>query len=238
MKKIFLAAVAVVLLLAACSDDDYHYPSVRLEFLTATTGSDGRLQSVKTDAGQSFAVLEDASDIHATPDTLLRIVANYEQQTAEGVKLYATAGAISPLPRPAESFKEGVKRAPAVVTSIWQGLDYLNIILSIKAQNKQHSLGFVEEADSIDTATGQRVVHLSLYHDDNHDVQAYSRRVYASVPLQKYIKEEGGNTLLLYFSLITYDGTEQCYFLNGGFTTTALSFRPRMSTQISVPTLL
>ncbi len=36
-------------LLAGCGDDDYHYPSVKLEFLTAFSGADGYLRSVVTD---------------------------------------------------------------------------------------------------------------------------------------------------------------------------------------------
>lgn len=39
-------------LLAGCGDDDYHYPSVKLEFLTAFSGADGYLRSVVTDEGK------------------------------------------------------------------------------------------------------------------------------------------------------------------------------------------
>ena len=38
-------------LLAGCGDDDYHYPSVKLEFLTAFSGAGGYLRSVVTDEG-------------------------------------------------------------------------------------------------------------------------------------------------------------------------------------------
>ena len=40
-------------LLTGCGDDDYHYPSVKLEFLTAFSGADGYLQSVVTDEGET-----------------------------------------------------------------------------------------------------------------------------------------------------------------------------------------
>ena len=40
-------------LLAGCGDDDYHYPSVKLEFLTAFSGADGYLRSVVTDEGET-----------------------------------------------------------------------------------------------------------------------------------------------------------------------------------------
>jgi hypothetical protein len=203
-----LLPLLLLLLFAACKEDQYHYPSVKLEYLTATTGSDGALQSVVTDAGQTFAVLEDESNTRTTPDTLLRIVSNYEQQTDNGVKLYAIAAAIAPLPRPAESFKEGVKRSPATVTSIWMGLNYLNILLDIKAQSKRHLFGFVEDENTLDEAAGLRTVRLSLYHDDNDDVPAYSQRVYASVPLLPYLD---AGRVALSFTLVGYDGKEKSY---------------------------
>ena len=42
---------AALLLWAACSDDDYHYPSVSLEYLTARSNSTGTLETVLTDGG-------------------------------------------------------------------------------------------------------------------------------------------------------------------------------------------
>ena len=49
-------------LLAGCGDDDYHYPSVKLEFLTAFSGADGYLQSVVTDEGETLPVVEDKAE--------------------------------------------------------------------------------------------------------------------------------------------------------------------------------
>ena len=56
-------------LLAGCGDDDYHYPSVKLEFLTAFSGADGYLRSVVTDEGETLPVVEDKTktNIEATP---------------------------------------------------------------------------------------------------------------------------------------------------------------------------
>ena len=49
-------------MLVSCGDDDdYHYPSVKLDFLTAQAGADGSLQSVLTDEGETLAIVEDAS---------------------------------------------------------------------------------------------------------------------------------------------------------------------------------
>lgn len=209
----WLWPVLMCVLLVSCDDDDdYHYPSVKLEFLTAQAGADGRLASVLTDEGAKYAVLEDASDTRIDAGASIRIVSNYSTEGANGasgVKLYAVLQAISPVPKSAEEFKDGVKHDPANVSSIWMGLDYLNMILDIKAQNGKHTFHFVEDRVSTDESTGHRTVHLSLYHDDGGDVQAYSRRAYASVPLWHYA-EVGINKITVHFSLQTYSG-EKAY---------------------------
>ena len=89
------------------------------------------------------------------------------------------------------------------------GLDYLNMILDIRAQNGKHSFHFVEEEVSTDEETGHRFVHLLLYHSDG-DVQAYSKRAYLSVPLRQYATE-GIKQVTVWFSLITYSGEEKNY---------------------------
>lgn len=98
-------------LLSACGGDDYHYPSVKLEFLTAFSGADGSLKTVLTDEGKTYAVVEDASKMEIEPNASARIVSNYAPATAadgtEGVKLYATLAPVCPFPRPAGEFKTG-----------------------------------------------------------------------------------------------------------------------------------
>ena len=60
MKKyccgLFVAVVSC--LSVSCGDDDYHYPSVKQDFMTAFSGADGRLESVLTDEGETFQILE------------------------------------------------------------------------------------------------------------------------------------------------------------------------------------
>lgn len=209
-----LLPVLLCVLAASCGDDDdYHYPSVKLEFLTAQADGNGRIISVLTDQGETLAVVENASDTRLEANASARIIANYGPATtangASGVKLYASLNTISPVPKPESEFKDGVKRDPADVTSIWMGLDYLNIILDIKAQNGKHSFHFVEEESGTDAVTGHRFVHLMLYHSTD-DTQAYSRRAYLSVPLRQYV-EAGMEKLDVRFSLMTYSGKEKSY---------------------------
>lgn len=202
-----------VCLLAACGDDEYHYPSVKLEFLTATTGADGTLQSVTTDAGTVYPVLVDGTGLKADGETTLRILSNYETLEAAdgttGVRLYASSQVVAPLPRPASEFEEGIKHDPAEVQSIWMGYGYLNIILQVKAQNGKHTFHFIEESVS-EPDNGCRDVCLTLYHDAAGDLEAYTRRAYLSVPLRHYATE-GVRQVNVHFSLHTTTGEVKTY---------------------------
>ena len=41
----------LLLLMAACGDDDYYYPSVKMEFVTIEAGDDGRIRTLIPDKG-------------------------------------------------------------------------------------------------------------------------------------------------------------------------------------------
>lgn len=194
-------------LLVACGGDDYHYPSVKLEFLTAFSGADGRLHSVLTDEGETLPVVEDLSDTQIKADTLCRIISNYALQKAAdgtiGAKLYALGGVLSVTPQTADKFEEGVKTDPTDVLGIWMGLDYLNMTLIVK-EDGGHKFHFIEDEVKVDAATGCSEIYLTLYHDTKEEVVSYTRRAYASVPLRQYVVE-GIRKLMVHFSVHTYD---------------------------------
>lgn len=75
MKKHCCSLLVVLLscLLASCGDDDYRYPSVKQDFLTAFSGTDGRLESVLTDEGERLRIVEGASGLRVSADTAVRI---------------------------------------------------------------------------------------------------------------------------------------------------------------------
>lgn len=201
-------------LLMSCSgDDDYHYPSVQLEFLTAYSNAEGKLQSVLTDEGKLLSVVEDLTNSSVKADTAVRIVSYYEKVTddtgAEGGKLYAVSQAISSVPLPTETFTEGVKTKASEVMSSWLGYNYLNVVLTLKQQG-QHTLGFVEEEFSIDSSNGCATARVMLYHDATSDVEDYTKRAYLSIPLKQYLTEEV-KRLFVYFSLYTDSETVETY---------------------------
>ena len=204
----------LLLLGASCGDDDYHYPDVVLEYLTARSGADGRIVTVTADDGTAYSVLNNVSAPGLAADTTLRIVANYVREEAadgkDGVRLYAAQTTVSPVPRPAGAFKDGVKTDPASVLSIWPGLGYLNIVLEIKTGGGSHAFHFVEDRVADDAATARREVDLTLYHDAGGDPQYYTRRAYLSVPLWPY-DTDGVETLDVKFSLQNYDGETEAF---------------------------
>lgn len=213
-KYCWLLFTLLVSLLSSCGDDDYHYPSVKLEFLTAFSGADGSLQSVLTDEGEQYPVLENASKLTIDPNSFVRIVSNYEPvKVADGtvgVKLYAALGTISPFPLPADKFEDGVKTDPVELQSIWMGTDYLNLLLGIKAQDGKHLLHFIEDELVKDESIGLVTVHLTLYHDAANDVLAYTKRAYVSVPLWQYA-EEGVKKVAVTMDINTYSGETKTY---------------------------
>ena len=95
-------------LLAGCGDDDYHYPSVKLEFLTAFSGADGYLRSVVTDEGETLPVVEDKTKTNIEANALVRVISNYASEvTADGTAgavLYALSGVLSVVPQTVDKF--------------------------------------------------------------------------------------------------------------------------------------
>ena len=192
-------------LTTACGGDDYHYPDILQDYLTAHSGADGRLQTVLTDDGTLYDVLNAVTAPDETPDTTLRIVANYACEEdgvgGQGVRLYAAQTTVSPLPLPADRFEDGIKTDPASVLSIWMGLDYLNIVLEVKTGGGDHTFHFVEDEVRWNETAARREVCLSLYHDAGDDPQYYTRRAYL----------DDAASLSVRFSLLNYEGEEESY---------------------------
>ena len=220
MKRLLRYSFLLLLfpLLASCGGDEYHYPPVKLEYLTATTARNGVIASVVTDDFQRQTVLEDGSGLRLPGDTTLRIVTNYEEMTSatgqSGVRLYGAAKVISPYPIEANQLNDGMKNDPVEIVSIWPGNGYLNMILNVKETTK-HVFHFIEQS-SQETANGLDV-HLSLYHDANGGTPYYAQRCYLSIPLSIYQAQTDAAVVNLTFTLNTYSHglqtfTYQCPF--------------------------
>lgn len=206
MKRLLLSMLlALPLWVSSCdSDEGYEYPSVKLEFLTAETGSDGCIESVVTDDGRRLPIEKDHTRSQLQANASVRIVSNYELLTSidnkPEVRIYGLMQVVAVDPKPRAEFENGVKRDPVDVTSVWLGQDYINMVLGIHWQNAKHRFGFIEESVT-DHGDGRPDVKLSLYHDNGGDMEAYSERAYLSIPLKNRYPE--GAHITLYFH--TYD---------------------------------
>lgn len=211
----------IITLVSCGSGDDYHYPSVKLEYLTAATGATGAPATVLTDDGELWEVLKDGSGISSTADSIIRIVGYYEYLTADGettdtttgesiagVRLYSCSSAIAPVPKLPEEFEEGIVTKPAAVRSIWMGLDYLNVVMTA-TQTGTHQVGFIQQDLTVD-ADGQPELTLLLYHDTESDVVDYTKTAYLSVPLAQYA-DDTTSRVTVHFTLYTDDDTLESY---------------------------
>ena len=68
----------LLFLMTACGDDDYYYPSVKLEFVTVKAGDDGRIQALIPDKGEALPVAEDRTGSVIAANTSKRVMSNYE----------------------------------------------------------------------------------------------------------------------------------------------------------------
>lgn len=212
MKTTKILFILILLSFISCKgeEDSYFYPPVILEFATVQTNATGQISSLKTDKGIIYPVDNYLAKNKLSANASLRVVCYYTlvEKTAEKkVDIYAVGTPTSTKP---EKIKEQERKIdPVSVQSIWLAGDYINLILSIKAQNKSHSLKFME--DSITNDNGISTIHLSLFHNKNGDIEAYSQRAYLSVPLESYIKQFP-NGFNISFSINSYDGLQKFPF--------------------------
>lgn len=179
----------LLLLMAACGDDDYYYPSVKMEFVTIEAGDDGRIRTLIPDKGDILPVSQDLTGSTISPNTSRRVMSNYETME-EGAKIYSLQSLLTPTPKPKDdpAFKDKEGKDPVEVVSIWLGRDYLNMILNLKVSTgKGHTFGIIEDKSELETT---RSVDMLLYHDADSDEEYYNRRAYISVPLKQYAESK------------------------------------------------
>ena len=62
--------LGMLFLMTACGDDDdYYYPSVKLEFVTVKAGADGLIQSLLPDKGELLTVAKDRTGSTISPNS-------------------------------------------------------------------------------------------------------------------------------------------------------------------------
>lgn len=189
-------------LLASCSDSDDDPVADYVENLgELLTGNDGVATHFRLDDGTVYEVVNNLSNL--APDSLYRVVGLYVLDNARRVRFSSLSQITSP--RPVFMSSERVKEDLLDLVSAWKKPRYFNFVLRLKTGGNSHYLGFVDHGIEQRTS-GQRVWHLSLYHDQNDDPLYYSREVYASCPLYHKADSLLPGRDSVYFSLQTFEG--------------------------------
>lgn len=211
-KSQWIMALTLVLpLLASCSKDSYHYPSVKEEFFSGSAKSDSLLEYIITDDGVRRIVTERGDQLaRLKPDTLYRLMGYYEELSADNVKVYSFVNTISHHPVPAVVYADSVASAPIILHSAWLGNQYINMVLSVKEGGKKHRIVFLEEDVTPVDASGVVRATFSIYHNDGGDAEVYQTRGYASLPLERYLKPSVSQ-LDITLKYVDYEGIAHDY---------------------------
>ncbi len=207
MNKFLTYIFLTVFLLSneGCQEDDYVYPDVLTEFTEVQTNDEGVLTYLLTDQGDKYQILEREGLDGLTPDSIYRTLCVYQitDVEKETVQLYSAQKVLSMLPKPASAFSDGIRTDPLDIQSIWLSGKYLNMVLLPMAKDKSHIFHFVENSLTQDNE-GRAQLELTLYHDQNGDYEAFTRKTYLSIPLWGYgNKLDTGDRIVLHIQ--TYE---------------------------------
>lgn len=193
MKRVplLLSTFFCLLFLGACKEDEYVYPNVISTFIDVTTDTSGTLQDLITDKGETLQILNREGLDGLTPDSTYRTVSIYELKETDTqgnatALLYSCQLIIAVKPVTANKLPDGIaKTDPLNIQSVWKSGNYLNLILLPMAKEKSHIFHFIEDGIT-DNEDGSRTLHLTLYHNQNGDYEAFTRKSYLSIPLWAY----------------------------------------------------
>lgn len=189
-------------LLTACGEDEFVYPNAITEFMCLDTNHAGQGTHLTTDRGTTWELAEGYIPTKLTPDSTYRVLCLYEILEDRKIKAYDIKSAVASLPRSAEEFSV-IKTDPVSIQSIWRSGNYLNLILQVMMKDQPHTFSFIEKGITRNN-DGTQNLSLTLYHDQNNDIEAFYRKCYLSVPLwyfQDRLKE--GDQII--FQLNTYE---------------------------------
>lgn len=180
-----------MLLWQGCKEEDYVYPSVVTEFIGAQTDEKGTISQLVADNGTIYPVLQREGLDGLVADTLYRTISIYEPITQKDSKetvaqLYTCQLVLSMNPLAKQAFKGQIKTDPVDIQSIWLSGNYINMILLVQYKDQTHSFHFIDEGFT-SNEDGTQTLNLRLYHDRKNDYEAFTKQVYLSVPLTKYL---------------------------------------------------
>lgn len=187
--KHYILFLCCISAFTACKDEEYVYPSVLTEMVDIKTDSSGKLSFIDTDYGSSYKINERSGLEGFTPDSVYRTLSIFGTLDSESngisATLYSCLFVISVIPSTEDKFKDGIKTDPLDIERIWRSGDYINMVLDVKAKDKTHIINFIDYGIN-ENPDGSSTLSITLYHNQNGDYEAFTKKAYASVPLWPY----------------------------------------------------
>lgn len=190
-------------LFGACKEEEYVYPDVITEFIGAATDENGTLTRLVADNGEEYRIQARSGLDGLKKDTLYRTISIYQPLGNQTVQLYSSELVLSMIPVSAKQIIGDIKTDPVDIERMWLSGKYLNMVLLAKVKEESHSYHFIDQGIQKE-ADGTQTLHLQLYHNRNNDYEAFTRKVYLSVPLWAYDgKLKQGDKIVFHIS--TYE---------------------------------
>ena len=187
--KLYILFLCCVLTVVGCKDDEYVYPNVLTEMVDIRTDSSGKLSYLDTDTGKSYQINERSGLEGFTPDSIYRTLSIFEPISDEtkdlSATLYSCQFVISVVPVAEETFKDGIKTDQLDIDRIWRSGKYINMVLDVMGKDKTHILNFVDKGIR-NNDDGSKTLAITVFHSQNGDYEAFTRKAYASIPLWPY----------------------------------------------------
>lgn len=190
-------------LFGACKEEEYVHPDVITEFIGAATDENGTLTRLVADNGEKYRIQARSGLDGLKKDTLYRTISIYQPLENQTVQLYSSELVLSMIPVSAKQIIGDIKTDPVDIERMWLSGKYLNMVLLAKVKEESHSYHFIDQGIQKE-ADGTQTLHLQLYHNRNNDYEAFTRKVYLSVPLWAYDgKLKQGDKIVFHIS--TYE---------------------------------
>ncbi len=200
---IYMQFIFITLLFVQCDEDDDMYPSVLTDFMDIYTNNESVIDKIGVDGVSCILHLRNlVKGANLKSDTVYRAVGMYSlpDEETKSTYIYSLALIYSSYPVPAEN-ATNYKTDPLDIESAYRGGEYLNIVALPLVQDRSlHGFGFIK--NEMKEKGGNKILSVTLAHNQNGDRESFPQRVYLSVPLGRYHLQKGDS---IYFHANVYD---------------------------------
>lgn len=187
-----LFVCTILSVFVSCEKDETNIPSFRADLLCANVNADSLVSSLQLDNGRVYQIASQKIKTE-TANKKIRCYASY---SISDDSIHATVYDISVVPcvapLPADSF-QAFPQSPVKVVSVWRTPGFVNLCLA-PLVNKDMKCKY---GICIDTLIS-RTLHTSFLFEKTQDVpEAYTVRLYHSIPLQSPTYTQDFDTLSL-----------------------------------------